>query len=105
MIMIHRGAGMLAPAQAWDRLREGFADAEAKSDSDGTLEQVAADMHATHAFRRVYWSGAAYWLTVDRDLRRASNGKHHDNDAIIVAAAQSAEAPHNGPCYRKPLGC
>jgi len=23
----------------------------------------------------VYWAGAAYWLTVDRDLRRASGGK------------------------------
>ena len=68
-------SGLLTPAQAWDRLREGFADAEAKSDGDETLEHVAADMHASHAFRRVYWAGAAYWLTVDRDLRRASDGK------------------------------
>jgi hypothetical protein len=68
-------SGMLTPAQAWDRLREGFADAAAKSDGDEALEKVAADMHASHAFRRVYWSGAAYWLTVDRDLRRASGGK------------------------------
>jgi hypothetical protein len=68
-------AGMLTPAQAWDRLREGFTDAEAKSDGDEALQQVAADMHESHAFRRVYWSGAAYWLTVDRDLRRASDGK------------------------------
>jgi len=67
-------SGLLTPAQAWDRLREGFADA-AKAQYDDTLEQAAANMHETHAFRRVYWSGAAYWLTVDRDLRRASGGK------------------------------
>jgi predicted metalloprotease with PDZ domain len=67
-------AGLLTPAQAWDRLREGFADA-AQSDNDDTLEQAAAKMYKTHTFRRIYWSGAAYWLTVDRDLRRSSDGK------------------------------
>jgi len=67
-------SGMLTSKQAWDRLREGFADAANMRDAD-TLEQAAANMHETHAFRRVYWAGAAYWLTVDRDLRRASGGK------------------------------
>jgi hypothetical protein len=67
-------AGLLTPAQAWDRMRMGFAGAAAKPYSD-TLEQAARNMHRTHAFDRVYWSGAAYWLTVDRDLRRASAGK------------------------------
>lgn len=67
-------SGLLTPAQAWDRLREGFADA-AKHRYDDTLEQAAASMHDTHGFQRVYWSGAAYWLTVDRDLRRGSGGK------------------------------
>ena len=32
-------------------------------------------MHRSHTFQRIYWSGAAYWLTVDRDLRRASGRK------------------------------
>ena len=32
-------------------------------------------MHRTHDFQRIYWSGAAFWLTVDRDLRRDSGGK------------------------------
>jgi len=68
-------SGLLTPAQAWDRLHEGFTDAASKPDGDETLEQAAANMHASHAFRRVYWAGAAYWLTVDRDLRRDSNGQ------------------------------
>jgi len=74
-------SGLLTSDQAWDRLREGFADA-AKSRYDDTLEQAAADMHETHAFRRVYWSGAAYWLTVDRDLRRGSAGKLNMETAL-----------------------
>jgi hypothetical protein len=67
-------AGLLTPAQAWDRLQEGFSRGAAQA-GEGSLEQAAADMHRSHAFQRIYWSGAAYWLTVDRDLRRESAGK------------------------------
>jgi hypothetical protein len=67
-------SGMLTPAQAWDRLYQGFKRG-AKAQSDETLEQIASNMHRSHAYQRVYWAGAAYWLTVDRDLRRASAGK------------------------------
>jgi hypothetical protein len=42
--------------------------------SGETLEQASSSMSQTHAFRRVYWAGAAYWLTVDTDLRRVSGG-------------------------------
>jgi M61 glycyl aminopeptidase len=66
-------AGLLTPAQAWDRLYQGF-NRGARTPDDETLEQVAQNMHRSHAFQRVYWAGAAYWLTVDRDLRRAGNG-------------------------------
>jgi predicted metalloprotease with PDZ domain len=65
--------GLLTPAQAWDRLYQGF-NRGARTPDDETLEQVAQNMHRSHAFQRVYWAGAAYWLTVDRDLRRAGNG-------------------------------
>lgn len=66
-------AGLLTPAQAWDRLAEGFKRG-ASAGGDDTLEAIASDMHRSHAFQRVYWAGAAYWLTVDRDLRRDSHG-------------------------------
>lgn len=62
-------AGLLTAAQAWDRLDEGFRRG-AKATAGDTLEDVARDMHKSHQFQRVYWAGAAYWLTVDRDLRR-----------------------------------
>ncbi len=67
-------SGLLTPAQAWHRLYEGFRRGAAAG-SEGTLEQAAVDMHRTHAYQRIYWAGAVYWLTVDRDLRRDSGGK------------------------------
>lgn len=67
-------SGLLTPTQAWDRLQEGFSRGAANK-GDGTLERAAANMHRSHTFQRIYWSGAAYWLTVDRDLRRASGRK------------------------------
>jgi len=67
-------SGLLTPAQAWDRLREGFLDNDAKQ-YDTTLERAATTMHRNHDYQRIYWSGAAFWLTVDRDLRRDSGGK------------------------------
>ena len=66
-------SGMLTPAQAWDRLYEGFRRG-AKAQSDESLDEVAQNMHRSHAFQRVYWAGAAFWLTVDRDLRRDTHG-------------------------------
>jgi hypothetical protein len=65
--------GLLTPAQAWDRLYQGFKRGGGAA-ADVTLEDAARDMHRNHAFQRVYWAGAAYWLSVDRDLRRASAG-------------------------------
>ena len=66
--------GLLTSAQGWDRLQEGFRRG-ASAPTDATLEQTAANMFRSHAFQRVYWAGAAFWLTVDRDLRRESAGK------------------------------
>jgi hypothetical protein len=66
-------AGLLTPVQGWDRLKEGFED---QRDAYSTsLQESARDMHATHDFRRIYWSGAAFWMTVDTDLRRDSGNK------------------------------
>ncbi len=66
-------AGLLTPAQAWDRLREGFSGQRMTYETP--LVDASRNMHTTHDFQRVYWSGAAFWLIVDRDLRRDSDGK------------------------------
>lgn len=67
-------SGLLTRAQAWDRLREGFSDNDGKH-YDTALQDAAAQMHRSHDYQRIYWSGAAFWLSVDRDLRRDSGGK------------------------------
>ena len=67
-------SGLLTRAQAWDRLRDGLSDNTGKQ-YDTPLQHAAAQMQRTHDYQRIYWSGAAYWLTVDRDLRRDSAGK------------------------------
>jgi len=67
-------SGLLTPKQAWQRLASGFQRGQA-GPYDQSLEDAAADMAHSHAFLRVYWSGAAYWLAVDMDLRRRSGGK------------------------------
>jgi hypothetical protein len=61
--------GLLRPAQAWDRLRAGFAETDGQRYAT-TLAEAAAAMPRSHDYERVYWSGAVYWLSVDRDLRR-----------------------------------
>jgi len=68
-----RGA-LLSPEQAWERLASGFQRSEG-GPYPQSLEQAAANMGQSPAFQRVYWSGAAYWLGVDVDLRRATRGK------------------------------
>ncbi len=74
-------AGLLTPQQAWDELDDGFKRGQHAADT-GTLSEAARSMHRSHAYQRIYWAGAAYWLTVDRDLRRQSHGKLHIDIAL-----------------------
>ena len=74
-------AGLLTPRQAWQRLASGFQRGQSGPYAE-SLEQAAADMSQSHAFLRVYWSGAAYWLIVDAELRRLSRGKQSLDTAL-----------------------
>jgi hypothetical protein len=74
-------AGLLTRTQAWKRLADGFQRGQSGPYAE-TLEQAAADMSHSHSFLRVYWSGAAYWLTVDSELRRLSGGKQTLDTAL-----------------------
>jgi predicted metalloprotease with PDZ domain len=74
-------AGLLTPTQAWQRLGSGFHRGQSGPYAE-SLEQAAADMSQSHSFLRVYWAGAAYWLTVDAELRRLSRGKQTLDTAL-----------------------
>jgi hypothetical protein len=64
-------AGWLARDAAVESLRAGFERGRRQAASAGTtVVEASRAMHDTHDFMHVYWSGAAYWLTVDARLRR-----------------------------------
>lgn len=62
--------GVLTPEQAWSRIEQGFARGQAEQRSGGlTLEQTSRRLGELRAYMRAYWSGAAFWLEADLDLR------------------------------------
>ncbi len=75
-------AGLLTPQQAWAALDAGFARGRQATRGDVDLEAAAAQMGERHDFQRVYWSGTAYWLQVDADLRRASENRMSIDEAL-----------------------
>ena len=68
-------AGSLSHLQAWEELHDGFERGRAQTRGARTLGQASGAMMREHAFLRTYWAGAAYWLAVDVELRRASDGR------------------------------
>jgi hypothetical protein len=65
-------AGLLTPEEAWRELDAGFARGQAGTPARSvlTLEQASTRMGENHDYMRVYWSGAAYWLAAELELRR-----------------------------------
>lgn len=75
-------AGWMAVGAGVTGLRDGFMRGERESSTRGiSLEQASRQMHDRGAYMRVYWAGAAYWLTVDARLRR-----EHDTSLDDVLA-------------------
>lgn len=75
--------GLLTSEQAWAQLDDGFARGRRASDRDTSdLETASLQMGERHAFQRVYWSGTAYWLDVDVELRRASANRLSVDEAL-----------------------
>lgn len=75
-------AGLLTPEQAWEQLDDGFTRGRRATHGDSTLEESAAQMGERHDFQRIYWSGTAYWLGVDVELRRASRNRLSVDEAL-----------------------
>ncbi len=74
-------AGLITPLRAWENLDAGFQRGKQQT-FDETLNDVTQGMEHTHMFMRVYWAGAAYWLTVDEELRRTSHGQLSVDEAL-----------------------
>jgi hypothetical protein len=65
-------SGRLSAEGAWEQLLQGFARGQRDVHAQ-TLDQLAGNMRDRGAFMRVYWSGAAFWLLADLQLRQRGN--------------------------------
>ncbi|MCB1643269.1 MAG: hypothetical protein KDI37_16190 [Xanthomonadales bacterium] len=62
-------SGDLSEFEAWERLLAGFGRGRRDASGGTALLEVARQMQQRRAFMRVYWSGAAWWLQRDVELR------------------------------------
>lgn len=74
-------AGMLTAAQAWDELAGGFQRGR-RDTRDESLLETTRNMRRERAFMRVYWSGAAFVLLADVELRQTSGGRQSLDTAL-----------------------
>jgi hypothetical protein len=83
--------GVLSSDAAWSRIEAGFARGRTEQRSNGmTLEQASRRLDQTPAYMRTYWSGAAFWLEADLDLRERGSSL----DAVLAAHAACCLASH-----------
>lgn len=75
--LLQSRAGVISPREAWKELLDGFARGESDRSGRGrTLRSLSPDMWHEHAQKRVYWTGAAFFLRVDIRLRTETDGRH-----------------------------
>lgn len=75
--LLQARVGVIAPETAWQRLYQGFERGRRDRNGRGqTLRKLSKRMWQERAFRRVYWTGAAYFLRVDTRLRTETRGRH-----------------------------
>jgi hypothetical protein len=74
-------AGIFGEQRAWQGLHAGFGRGRRRP-STRTLAEDSSAMHATHAYHRVYWAGAALALRLELALRDATEGRRSLDDAM-----------------------
>ena len=78
-------AGVIEPDEAWRKLAAGFwRGLDDPAGRGRSLRELGPDMRSERAFRRVYWTGAAYFLRVDLGLRIESRNRHSLDSAIAA---------------------
>lgn len=81
--LLRARAGVQSERAAFGRLARSMREAERATD-DSSIVAQSARMHITHAYRQVYWGGAAFWLITDVALRSATQG-HSSLDSVLGA--------------------
>lgn len=74
--LLQARAGVVQPREAWQNLIDGFERGRRDPNGRGrSLRMLSPNMWRERAYRRVYWTGAAFFLRVDTRLRTASGGR------------------------------
>jgi len=75
--LLQSRAGVISQDQAWEELLDGFTRGESDRSGRGwTLRSLSPNMWHERAYKRVYWTGAAFFLRVDIGLRTETDGRH-----------------------------
>lgn len=83
--LLQSRAGVISERQAWEELLDGFRRGESDRSGRGrTLRSLSPNMWNERAQKRVYWTGAAFFLRVDVRLRTESGGRHSLDSALAA---------------------
>lgn len=83
--LLQARAGVISERQAWQELLDGFRRGETDRNGRGqTLRNLSPNMWNERAQKRVYWTGAAFFLRVDIRLRTESAGRHSLDSALAA---------------------
>ncbi|MBA3564180.1 MAG: hypothetical protein H0W33_09280 [Gammaproteobacteria bacterium] len=75
-------AGMLSPADAWQKLDAGFQRGIRGTVENRSLSEVSSSMGRNRAYMRVYWSGATIALMADVRLRQQTDNRQSLGTAL-----------------------
>lgn len=91
--LLQSRAGVISEERAWQELLAGFRRGETDRSGRGrTLRSLSPDMWHERAQKRVYWTGAAFFLRVDTRLRTESGGRHSLDSALAAFHACCMQA-------------
>jgi len=83
--LLQSRAGVISQQKAWQELLDGFERGHTDRSGRGrTLRSLSPDMWRERAHKRVYWTGAAFFLRVDTRLRTESGGRHSLDSALAT---------------------
>ena len=81
--LLQARAGVIGEEQAWTELARGFQRGlDDPAGAGRTLRSLSPRMWRLNAFKRVYWTGAAFFLNVDVRLRTETRGRHSLDSAL-----------------------
>ncbi|MBY6205485.1 M61 family metallopeptidase [Halomonas denitrificans] len=81
--LLQARAGVISEQEAWTELARGFQRGfNDPQGADRNLRSLSPRMRQLRAYRRVYWTGASFFLNVDVRLRTETGGRHSLDSAL-----------------------